>query len=156
MSACPASLAGPGLLIFWFWTALCSLPKGVQEMGRWASELVLWLLSSTPEGRQSLTHPCFSKPCLSLTLLLSLSATKKEMLTSRDGGKKKKSRTCKTFPHLGEFTLKFVPASIISKLALNSVSKTSFFHTFPDFDTAAFETSFCTVLHCSLICYTLH
>ena len=57
---------------------------------------------------------------LLLSLSLSLSATKKEMLTSGEG---KKNNTCKTFPSLGEFTLKFVPDRVISKLALNGVSK---------------------------------
>lgn len=62
--------------------------------------------------------PSSSPPHLALSL--SLSATKRDMLTS---GEEKKNNTCKTFPSLGEFTLKFVPDRVISKLALNSVSK---------------------------------
>lgn len=41
------------------------------------------------------------------------------MLTSSEG----KNNTGKTFPSLGEFTFKFVPDRVISKLALNSAAK---------------------------------
>ena len=66
--------------------------------------------------------PCPTPPFLlpSPSLSLSLSATKKDMLTS---GEEKKNNTCKTFPSLGEFTLKLGPDRVISKLALKSVSK---------------------------------
>ena len=121
-------LPGSDLLIVWCWTGFCYVPEGVQETGQWApqSQATSCLLSA-PEEKQPTTRPSSSLPCPSLPPLLpislssSLSATKKEMLTSGEG--KKKNNTCKTFPSLGEFTLKFVPDRVISKLALNSVSK---------------------------------
>lgn len=120
-------LPGSDLLIVWCWTGFCYVPEGVQETGQWApqSQATSCLLSA-PEEKQPTTQPSSSLPCPSLPPLLpislsSLSATKKDMLTSGEG--KKKNNTCKTFPSLGEFTLKFVPDRVISKLALNSVSK---------------------------------
>lgn len=121
-------LPGSDLLVIWCWTGFCYVPEGVQETGQWApqSQATSCLLSA-PEDKQPTTQPSSSLPRPSLPPLLislspSLSATKKDMLTSRKG-KKNKNNTCKTFPSLGEFTLKFVLDRVISKLALNSVSK---------------------------------
>ena len=99
-------LPGSDLLIVWCWTGFCYVPEGVQETGQWApqSQATSCLLSA-PEEKQPTTRPSSSLPCPSLPPLLpislssSLSATKKDMLTSGEG--KKKTTLAKLFLVLG-------------------------------------------------------
>ena len=68
-----------------------------------------------PPGRKEWTEPALHF----FSLRVSVSLAQKEMLTSRE----EENYTCKTFPHLGEFTLKFVRGRVISKLALISAEE---------------------------------